>query len=194
MEGGVYCPFPMRGGDVYFCPLNGRQHLFMPLRNVWLRENEKSNSSGLEIVVAETSFSRNQKMSLLHVLQGPAKRGFTRAEGSTRAKTGSTWVSTCIAFYNRNLAHSWGQSSAVTWFRSWLSLVLVRVLSFGGRGNALAHHACLVRTLSTSLELHSHALSHALSSVVAVTWLVLQGKIFISTKSSCPFSYSHNSI
>ena len=88
----------MRGGDVYFCPLNRGQHLFMPLRNVWLRENKKSNSSGLEIVVAETFFSRNQKMSLLHVLQGPAKRGFTRAEGSTQAKTGSTWILTCIAF------------------------------------------------------------------------------------------------
>lgn len=173
MVGGwEYCLF-LEGeeGYLYFFP---RSRICpCSLKIAWLREKVKSiqsSRSRLILVMAE-KLSFHETKCLSFTLPWKGENGIHAGQDGIHA--GQDGIHAGIKLYhlyNHNLARfSLAICCHVIW-GSWLSLVIVRVLSLcvGGRGNALAHHACQVRTLSTSWALDSHALSHALS-VVAIT-------------------------
>lgn len=167
-EGHLYI-FLLRGG---ICPRR--------VKIAWLRERVKlfqSSRSTLIFATAETfPFTEPSVLGFLYTSMERRKGIHVGEDGIHAGHDGIHAGIKLYHLYNHNLARfSLVNRCQVIWKLAVIGHCPGASLCLGGRGNALALHACQVRTLSTSRKLDSHALSHALS-VVAITWLILQEK------------------
>ena len=167
-----------RGGAYIF--FSTRHNLSTPRKNslaTWKGKSIQSNRSKLVFITAE-NFLFTQP-SVFGFLYTSMKRRKRDSRGLKRILACIDEIHAGIKLhhlYNHNLASfSLVNCCQMIWKLAVTGHVWVLSLCFRGWGNALALHACQVRTLSTLWALDSHALSHALS-VVAITWLILQEK------------------